>query len=493
MLRREKYPDILSRFADKNVLVIGDLILDVYLHGVSRRLSPEAPVPVVDVVKKISMPGGAGNVACNLVSLGAHVTCCTVVGDDDDGIRAERLLQRAGVNTSPFFFENGRSTMVKTRIMASDHIVTRFDVGNESPLNAQIEANLIAYIVEHFEDFDAVIISDYNKGTITSSVIETIAAHRSRCHYLAVDSKRLSLFAKTRPTLVKPNYDETIDLIHVPYDYQSRVAQVIANRENILEQTNADIVAVTLDQQGSVILERPGSTHTLKAPRIELPFVSGAGDTYVSAYVLASLAGADAKLSGELATDAATIVVKKRDTGFCSCAELLEHRNGTKKYMDSLEDAIASATEYHDRGFTIVFVNGCFDIIHSGHVSFLNQAKRLGDILIVGVNTDDSISRLKGEERPINRLSDRVEVLAGLAAVDHVISFGSPSDDTPITLIKAIRPHILAKGEDYAGRVLPEQKVIDDVGCKVVYVSYVADHSTTAIINKIQRHSVIEQ
>lgn len=480
------YHDIIGKFTNKNILVIGDFILDVYLKGVSTRLSPEAPVPVVDVNERQQIPGGAGNVVSNLRALGASVTLCTVIGDDHEGSESASLLENLGVKTTSIVRAQDRRTISKTRVMAGNHVITRVDQGDTAPLEEHHEDVLIQFITQSYEAAEAVLISDYDKGVITPKILSAIIRLQARWpKFLAVDSKRLEFFHKLHPFLVKPNYDECIRLLELPHVFASRAEQIAMYATHLYEKVNAEIIAVTLDNEGSLIIETGQMVHRCVAPAIVNPQVSGAGDTYLSAFMLAYITSIDSKASAEIANAAAAIAVKKPHTSSCANIELRNYFNVQKKFITSLNELAALCNEYRAQGRKIVFTNGCFDILHSGHVTYLHCAKELGDILIVGLNSDESIKRLKGETRPINPLPDRLKVLSGLTSVDHIITFGDANDDTPIPVIKVVKPNIFVKGGDYTKDKLPEASTVEELGGKITFLPHIPDHSTTSIINKI--------
>lgn len=486
-----EYLHIIDRFPRKNVLVVGDFMLDVYLKGTSKRLSPEAPIPVVDVTEKIVVAGGAANTAFNLAALGAAVTFLSVIGTDAEGEQAMSLMDGASINKVCIIRHPARNTMAKTRVMSGSHVVTRYDYGSTDPVDAQTEQVMIEYLHQHYNSFDAIMISDYNKGVVTGNVLKVLTELRFRHPaLLAVDSKRLPFFSSLNPVLVKPNYDEAISLMGIPHRHHDRIEYLQTHATHLHKNTGASLIAVTLDEEGSVIFEGNRCIHRSVAPSVAAPNVRGAGDTYISAMVLAAVANAGVQEMAELATTAAAIALQKDCTAFCTREELRSYFNEKEKYLSSLTELGQLCVYYRLQGKRIVFTNGCFDILHSGHVSYLNRAKALGDVLVVGMNNDESIRRLKGPKRPINPMHDRMVVLSGLSAVDHVISFGDAQDDTPISLIKVVKPHIFVKGGDYTREKLPEADTVEEVGGKIVFLSLVADHSTTRIIEQIHNTSV---
>jgi D-beta-D-heptose 7-phosphate kinase/D-beta-D-heptose 1-phosphate adenosyltransferase len=480
------YTDIIHSFSGKNILVIGDFILDIYLKGNSTRLSPEAPVPVVDIAARNAFPGGAANTVCNLKSLGAHVTYCTVIGTDKEGDEAIELLKNAGIDSRMIIRDPERKTITKTRIVSGTQVITRFDYGTEEDINVKTAYELICHIKRKYSRYDAIILSDYDKGAITEEIVEAITELQKRhSKFIAIDSKRLFFFRSLQVTLVKPNYEEAIKLLGLPYRFGDRAQQISLAASLFFDKINAEMIVVTLDAEGSVLLKHGQCVHHCTAPPVMLPSVAGAGDTYLSAFVLGYISSHDCKISGDLATAAASVAIKKESTSQCSYAELDAHFTVKDKQVISLDRLKELCERYHEQGKRIVFTNGCFDILHSGHVAYLQFSKELGDILIVAVNTDESIKRIKGNNRPINSLTDRLQVLSGLGAVDHILSFGDENDDTSVSLIKIIRPEIFTKGGNYTKEELPEAAIVEENGGRILFFPHVLDRSTSEIIQRI--------
>jgi D-beta-D-heptose 7-phosphate kinase / D-beta-D-heptose 1-phosphate adenosyltransferase len=488
----KRYQQIINAFRLKNVLVIGDLILDVFVKGSSTRLCPEAPVPVVDVVSRTPCIGGAGNTAANVRLLGADVTFCTVIGYDPAGDEAINLMKDFKNQDKSIFRNHLRETIVKTRIVAGTQVVTRFDSGTTTPIPVDISEAIAQFLKASYPSFDAIIISDYDKGVINDHLVDTILSlQRQHQKFLAIDSKRLTYFSRLRPSLVKPNYDEAAKLLQAEPRLTDRTIQMSNVSRNLKDLTGADIIALTLDSDGSLIIQDGNAVYSVGAPLVSSPQVSGAGDTYLAAFVLAYLSSNDASISADIATQAATLAIKKASTAACEVIELKCYFAMMARHIDDYNDLREICQSYHESKKRIVFTNGCFDILHSGHVAYLHQAKELGDVLIVGVNTDESIKRLKGPTRPINRLSDRLQVLSGMADIDHVVPFGNEYDsDRPINLIETIQPDVFVKGGDYRMADLPELSILQKIGTEVVILPRIPDKSTTDIINRIHQPSI---
>lgn len=479
------YQTLIRAFMQPAVLVLGDLMIDTYLRGASTRLSPEAPVPVVDISSHTSVLGGGANTAANLRHLGASVTFVSLTGDDYAAALAVDLLKKEGIRDEVVRCQS-RTTIKKTRVIAGQQLLTRYDEGTEIPLDKDCERQLIAVLEREFPAHDAIVIADYNKGLITSAVIAALERLSQQYpKFVAVDAKKLEQYKGLKPSLAKPNYKEMMATLQLPEASCNRTRQLEEMGADIFAATGAAVTAVTLDEEGALIFQEDKLLCHTAARSVSNPNVSGAGDTYVSAFTLASLAGASAPTAAEIAGAAASVAISKNNTAHCRQAELIAYFSMKDKYIRDLAELEALCDMYKEQGKRIVFTNGCFDILHSGHVSYLERAASLGDILIVGVNTDESIKRLKGAERPINSLNDRVQVLAGLGAVAHVIAFGSELDDTPESLIRVIRPAVFAKGGDYSREALPEAAAVEEFGGDVVLLPLVPDRSTTLIIKRI--------
>lgn len=508
---------LLEAVANLNVIVIGDAILDGYLEGYSDRLCREAPVPVVNVTSKEYVPGGAANTAVNVRSLGAGVKFLSVIGDDLESSLLKQALEKRGVSPQYLITQPGRQTLIKQRVMASSQILVRFDSGSINAISDRTEQVLIDELERAYPECDAMIISDYGYGILTPRVIEAITRLQARCdRVLVVDAKNLTAYRQVGITAVKPNYEQALELLNIPAfkagsDIKSRVEQITPLGNEILNLTQAKIVAVTLDAEGGIIFEQGSQPHrTYTQPTIQSR-TAGAGDTFTSALTVAIAAGATTPLAADFAATAAAIVVEKDGTTACSANDLREfllnanEETGTQKHGDTelselsasleappqkyirgLNQLLALVTSYRKAGRKIVFTNGCFDILHAGHVSYLNCARTLGDILIVGLNSDDSIRRLKGASRPINTLEDRIQVLMGLSCVDHLIAF---EEDTPSNLIRIVRPDIFVKGGNYTKETLPEAPLVEELGGEVRLLTFVENRSTTSIIERIRELS----
>jgi D-beta-D-heptose 7-phosphate kinase/D-beta-D-heptose 1-phosphate adenosyltransferase len=418
--------------------------------------------------------------------MGASVSYCSVAGRDPESQQAIDLLNSIGVTAQRVICDDSRRTLVKTRVMAGTHVITRFDMGTQTPIGDHLTQQICDFISDNYSSFDAVVLSDYDKGIFTARLIEVLQSlQKKHSLFIAIDSKRLDFFQGLRPAFVKPNYNEAVKLLGLTTTFTNRVQQLELKGRELENRTGSGLVAVTLDSDGSLIFENGKAICYKEAPKITTPHVAGAGDTYLSAFVLSYKISNDACTSTDIATAAACIAIGKEDTSACTITELKTYFQDITKCIQSRADLLEVCREARAKGQKLVFTNGCFDILHSGHVTYLHCAKKLGDILIVGINTDESIRRIKGDTRPINSLPDRIQVLAGLSAVDYVIPFGDTDDDTPKSLITSIQPHFFVKGGDYTRDMLPEAETVEKFGGKIVILPHIPDHSTTSIIRKI--------
>ena len=472
-------------FAGQRVLVLGEAMLDSYLEGSVGRFCPEAPVPIVAVSERRDVPGGAANTAVNVHSLNGAVHFLSVVGDDAEGALVRQALAERGLSTEHLLPCTSRRTLAKQRILAASQLLLRFDQGSTDAVDSEMEQALLDRLVALYPQCDAVILSDYNYGILTPRIIRVLADLQARwSRVLVADSRRLAVFRDLGLTACKPNYEQAAHLLGggILGNCRVRADGVVPYGERLLELTGAQIVAVTLDAEGAVIFERARPPYRTYANAVRRAFVAGAGDTYTAALTLGLAAGAPTVAAAELASAASAVVVGKERTATCSAQELRDFVAAEGKYIPDLMRLSARVEAYKQQGRKVVFTNGCFDILHRGHITYLHQAKMLGDVLIVGVNTDAGIRRLKGSGRPINTLEDRLQVLAALSCIDHLIAF---SEDTPCNLIRALKPDVFVKGGDYTRARLPEAPLVEQFGGVVQILPLLPNRSTTRLIERI--------
>jgi D-beta-D-heptose 7-phosphate kinase/D-beta-D-heptose 1-phosphate adenosyltransferase len=477
---------LIAAVAGLNVIVIGEAMLDSYLEGSAGRICREAPALIVALDERRDMPGGAANTAVNVRALSGRAAFLSVVGDDPEGQLLRRCLEEREVSGEHLLVSEARRTVAKNRLLADSQMLVRFDQGSTDPIDPEAERLLIERLADLYPACDALIVSDYGYGILTPAVIRALEELQKRMPRVVVaDSKKLQAYRGLHPTAVKPNYREAVLLLGQEEAAGSlqRVERIQAEGEAILKKTGARIAAVTMDVEGALVFEEGRAPYRTRSRPVRYSSAAGAGDTFVAGLALALAAGADTRAAAELASSASTVVVGKPGTSACTVHDLREYVSLGDKQIDDPVRLAARADFYRQQGRRVVFTNGCFDLLHGGHINYLHRANALGDVLVVGVNSDESVRRLKGPTRPINCLKDRLKVLAALSCVDHLISF---EDDTPHNLIRAARPDIFVKGGDYTRETLPEVGLVEELGGVVHILPYLENHSTTGIIERIQ-------
>jgi D-beta-D-heptose 7-phosphate kinase / D-beta-D-heptose 1-phosphate adenosyltransferase len=478
---------LLQEFRGKRITVIGEAILDSYLHGRADRLCREAPVPIVALDDRIDAPGGAANTAVNVARLGGDVRLLSAVGRDGEAERLRAGLRAVGVDDREVVDVAGRATLAKQRLYAGGQMVVRFDTGSTDPIGVATEERLIDRLEAVHAESDALIVSDYGYGIMTDRIVNVLSELQARDpRVLVVDARDLRRYRRAGATAVKPNYGEAVRLLgeREKADPRERARQVGSEGPRLLELTGARIAAVTVDTAGAFIFEADAPAYRTYARPQSESRAAGAGDTFVATLALALAARIAAPQAAELASAAAGVVVGKDGTSSCSFDELeASLSTAAGKRLDSLERLRVRIAYHREQGRRIVFTNGCFDILHRGHITYLSRAKALGDVLVVGVNADASVGRLKGPGRPINGLDDRLEVLEALSCIDLVVPF---EEDTPDRLVRVIRPDVFVKGGDYTRESLPEAPLVESLGGTVQILPYIEDRSTTGVIERVR-------
>ncbi len=471
--------DVVRGFQGLRALVIGDAMLDTYLEGTATRLCKEGPVPVVTKVAEERAPGGAANAAANLAALGADVLFVGFVGRDAAGATLRAALRERGVDDRCLIEDDAVATLHKLRVLANDQYVVRFDEGETRGCSAEGRRRLLAAAEEAFPTRDLVVISDYGYGVASDAIVARLRDLRTvRPCVLAVDSKEIARFAHAGATVVTPNLQEARLAVDPGGDAP---AEEVARR--LLALLDAEHVAVTMAGDGVLLLDRAGTLRHLPVPPVPRAGDVGAGDSFTAALALALAAGAGCEQATRIGIDAAAIAITRQRTAVVPYRELLRRASLDDQTAPlSLKELAARLDAERFAGRTIVFTNGVFDILHAGHVQLLRRAKALGDVLVVGVNSDASTRRLKGPTRPINREQDRLALVAALDPVDHAILF---ADDTPAATIRTLRPDVHVKGGDYTAETLPEVEAVREVGARIEILSLVDGRSTTNVINRI--------
>ena len=480
-----RHAPLVASFRERRLLVIGDIMLDRYVAGDTFRIAQEAPVPVVAVSETTEHPGAAGNVAANAAAMGASVCLVGLLGEDGEGQRLHSMLAALGVTVRSV---SAPRTLTKTRVTAAGQVLLRFDEGARTEPNDEAIAQLAAAVEEAWTDCDSVIISDYNYGAVPAGLLETIESlHARRPRSIAVDARDLLRFRKFKPSVVKPDFGQAWAMLGKNGRRPGRRAAAIeANADRLFEATGAEIVCVTLDRDGAVIMSRNTPAEHVVASSPEVAYANGAGDTFLSAFSLALASGASPSDAGRVAAAASAVAVRSPGTKVCSARELTRELGPTGGECLTGPNLAAFVGSARSAGKRIVFTNGVFDVLHRGHVEYLEQAARLGDLLVVAVNDDDSVRRLKGSERPLNNVADRMAVLGALGCVDAVVSF---HEDTPERLIRLVRPDVYVKGGDYHRETLRETAIVEALGGEVVIGGYVPGRSTTELIARAQQET----
>jgi D-beta-D-heptose 7-phosphate kinase/D-beta-D-heptose 1-phosphate adenosyltransferase len=483
------FEHVLELFGQKRLLVVGDIMLDRFVYGTVSRISPEAPAPVINTAAPEEVVGGAGNVARNVAAMGAACDIVAVVGRDDAAQCIHRhLASYPGI--SPVLVEApGRVTTVKTRFVAYLHNthLLRADTEETTPVGAETEDAILAAVEGRLAGVDAVVLSDYSKGMLTPRVISGVisAAQRARKPVI-VDPKGIDYSRYRGATALTPNVGELAQAMGRPVRDDAKALAAAAGA--LIETIGCDSLLVTRGERGVLVANRDGSTAGFDATAKRVVDVSGAGDTLVAGFALGIVSDAGLVNAARLANAAAGVVVSKKGTSQVTLNELRDvllsrpHFELREKVhdLDTIRDCIAG---WRKEGLTVGFTNGCFDLLHPGHVQLLCEARSHCDRLVVGLNSDASVKRLKGPERPIQPEAARSIVLAGLAFVDAVILF---AEDTPLELLGSIRPDVLVKGADYSIDQVVGRDLVESYGGKVALVELVPDTSTTLIVKRLK-------
>ncbi len=468
-------------FEKAQILVIGDVMLDQYWHGGTSRISPEAPVPVVHVNHVDERPGGAANVALNVAALGANPYLLGLIGADHAGHTLEQLLVKQDI---AYHFETvpHHSTITKLRVLSRNQQMIRLDMEKSFASDVSSLLSLEEQYSKALENINIVLLSDYGKGTLAKSV-SLIAAAREKNIPVVVDPKSSDFSIYRGATIITPNFKE-FEAVAGPCP---TIEIMVEKARRLLMQHAIEALVITRSEHGlSIVLANGEVTHIPAVARV-VHDVTGAGDTVIAVLAAALASGMDIIKAATLGNIAAGIVVGKLGAETVTVQELhaaLEEETILPLGVISKNDLLAAVRMSKAKGEKIVFTNGCFDILHAGHVMYLEQAKRLGDRVIVAVNDNESVARLKGPTRPVNSVEERMQVLAGLRSVDWVVSF---SEDTPENMIQSVSPHIMVKGGDYKDiEALPGAKFVLSQGGSVQILDLKEGCSTTRVIEQMR-------
>lgn len=468
----------MPRFDQAQVLVVGDLMLDRYWHGPTSRISPEAPVPVVKVDQQEDRPGGAANVALNVTALGAGISLVGLVGQDDAGQALKEQLGSARVNCV-FSSTDQEPTITKLRVISRQQQLIRLDF--EEAFSQDYSERVLDAAQPLLENVGVLVLSDYGKGTL-SDCQSLITAAKQQGVPVLVDPKGSDFSRYRGATLLTPNLSE-FETIVGPCESEE---ELVRKGQELAESLQLDALLITRSEKGMTLIQAGKDELHFPARAREVFDVTGAGDTVISTLAASLAAGEELANAVALSNIAASIVVGKLGTAAISAPELrraVSKDQGAERGVVTEEQLLVALSDARAAGESIVFTNGCFDILHAGHVGYLEQARAQGDRLVLAINSDESVSRLKGPGRPINPVERRMRVLSGLEAVDWVLYF---TEDTPERLLEVIRPDVLVKGGDYGIEGVVGGEFVRSYGGEVKVLSFLDNCSTTAIVEKIQ-------
>jgi D-beta-D-heptose 7-phosphate kinase / D-beta-D-heptose 1-phosphate adenosyltransferase len=476
---------LLNGFHAARVLVLGDVMLDRFVYGSVERISPEAPIPVVNVERVLDMPGGAANVARNIAAMGAHAIILGVVGDDAWAGDLRVQLASSATIDAHLIVDSSRPTSVKTRYVADGQQVMRADRESRDPLPANIAERLLDEFSAALAGADAVVLSDYAKGVLSDPVTRAAIDIARRAGKIVIVDPKSKNFARYQgATVLTPNQ---VELQQACGQECLGDEQVVKGAYRILEQGICDTMVVTRGKDGMSIVQAGGKAVHLPTAKRQVFDVSGAGDTVVAVISLGLAVGAAVVDAAALANIAAGIVVGKRGTATVTAGEMIAIQRPFDGSTDpqkifALDTVLQLARSWREQGLKIAFANGCFDLLHPGHISLLEQARRSADRLIVGLNADSSIRRLKGPNRPIQTEVARATVLSAVKSVDAVVIF---AEDTPIDLIEVLAPDVLVKGADYTLDQVVGADFVIRRGGKVLLADLLTGHSTTDTVTRV--------
>ena len=496
---RHSMPEDLIALKNTQIFVVGDIILDTYVEGKVSRISPEAPVPVVLEKGQRSVPGGCGNVAANIASMGAKVLLCGRIGEDDDGMKLKKILHKFNISSETLITSKTIPTISKTRILSGNIFasgaqqIVRIDKESIVPLSENEEKKVLDKfkIFAHQKSNSALVISDYGKGFLTKDIIiKLITIAKDHKIPIITDPKNEDVERYWGSTVIKPNLNEGRLLFKVKspgMHFQNFEAEINALTECYLKYSGVDNLVMSLSEHGVLAVGKdvPKRLH-LETKALQVADVSGAGDTLVAFLAMGLAAKLTLSRSTEIGNIAAGIVCGKLGTATLTSSEFLESfkeisdATHPEKTM-SISNLMSLVQDLKEQKRTVVFTNGCFDILHAGHVQYLQKARALGHLLIVGLNSDESVKRLKGPKRPIQTAEDRTAILAALSCVDFVVTF---DDDTPLNTILSLKPDIIVKGSDYTIENTVGAKEVLGWGGRVEHINLLQGRSTTSILER---------
>ncbi|NOY52858.1 MAG: D-glycero-beta-D-manno-heptose-7-phosphate kinase [Deltaproteobacteria bacterium] len=482
-MNQERIREILGKIRNRKILVVGDVMVDEYVWGQIDRISPEAPIQVVDVHSENTVPGGGANVVANLVGLGARVYLGSVVGKDAKGDLLRERLRKQGVRIQGMITDRTRPTSTKTRIMGRNQQLLRIDREDRTPLRPETEQRLLAYLKKQIPLCDAVILSDYGKGILTEKILtETIRNAAKEGKIITADPKGKDFKKYRGITCLTPNRREAEEATGRILAKRSEIREAAEQLQRVL---HSPACLITLGGDGMALRERNRFTFLSTAAR-EVFDVSGAGDTVIAALTLVAAAGYSLKEAAEIANLAAGVVVGKVGTAHVAPREILDHAMGAGGDRTGKIFSFVELKEEIRRkkalGKKVIFTNGCFDLLHVGHIRYLQEARALGDLLVLGLNSDDSVRKLKGKLRPLISQEERALILAALDCIDYVVIF---EERTPLKLIRELQPDVLVKGGDYKKSEVVGGNLVEAAGGRVALIPIVRGKSTSGLVERI--------
>jgi len=465
------------------ILVIGDLMIDQYLWGDSERISPEAPVQIIDVDKVSNILGGAGNVINNLKTLGAEVEVISVIGNCENSVILKELLSNIDVDSDYLIEEANRTTSKKSRIIASQQQVLRYDQESSTEISNSSEQRILKILERNIGKYDVILFSDYGKGIFTSNLTkDLIKTAKKFDKKVLVDPKGFDYSKYKGAYLLTPNLKEASDATEINITDKQSLINAISK---LKKKCDLHVSLITLSEKGIALFA--DELKIFPTTSKEVFDVTGAGDTVLASLGFSLACELNIEQAVEFANLAAGVVVGKIGAATVSINEIIEYESSLNKssselHIKSINEITALCKEFRSKEKKIVFTNGCFDILHAGHVKYLEAAKSYGDILILGLNSDRSVSALKGKNRPINSQIDRACILAALEVVDYVVIF---DEEDPYNLIKATKPDILVKGADYKGKTVIGEDLVNEL----ILVDFIEGQSSTNMIEKIRKNN----
>ncbi len=482
----DKLIQLVQELDRPKVLVVGDVMLDRYVWGSVDRISQEAPIPVLraDLDRYEEKPGGAGSVVSSLAALGAKPVVAGVIGDDREGKRLRALLKGARAQIAGLVVDRSRPTTVKTRLVARSQQMLRVDEESRAEIGAAVARRLAVFCAKAAKDADAVIVQDHAKGAVTRPLVaELVRACRSRSTPLLIDPAPRADYATYRgATVLTPNRAETLHATGIRITDHKTAAQ--AGRK-LVKMLQLQAAAITLDSEGMAVTEKGRKTVVVPANALEVFDVTGAGDVVAASIAVSLAAGQGLVDAAHIANIAAGIEVGKIGAGTVARREILERlRGGMESKIKERADLATLCADLHARGRQIAFTNGCFDLLHIGHVKLLEEARKFGDVLIVAINSDASARRIKGAGRPIIPEDARAGMLAALECVDYVTIY---REDTPIPLLKIVRPDVIVKGGEYGKGGVVGGELVESMGGRIENVPMIKGFSTTQIARRAGR------